>query len=195
MPVRSPVSESASLNPLQAITQIAELRSVHSAFHYLHNQEMEFRRWQMELAEIAAPPFGESARAEWLRQRFLNLGLFRVHMDELGNVFGLFDEHEEGPLVGMSAHLDTVFPQGTPLGAREEGNKLHGPGISDNAAGVVAMLAVASAMRTAGLRPAANIVFIGNVGEEGEGDLRGMRHIFGDPRWSNAIANLLVIDG
>src|SRR5215510_349920 len=195
MPVRSPVSESASLNPLQAITQIAELRSVHSAFHYLHNQEMEFRRWQMELAEIAAPPFGESARAEWLRQRFLNVGLFRVHMDELGNVFGLFDEHEEGPLVGMSAHLDTVFPQGTPLGAREEGNKLHGPGISDNAAGVVAMLAVASAMRTAGLRPAANIVFIGNVGEEGEGDLRGMRHIFGDPRWSSAIASLLVIDG
>jgi len=195
MPVRSPVSESASLNPQQAITQIAELRSVHSAFHYLHNQEMEFRRWQMELAEIAAPPFGESARAEWLRQRFLNLGLFRVHTDELGNVFGLLDEPEEGPLVGMSAHVDTVFPQGTPLGAREEGNKLHGPGISDNAAGVVAMLAVASALRTAGVRPAANIVFIGNVGEEGEGDLRGMRHIFSDPRWSSAIRSLLVIDG
>src|SRR5215510_4125650 len=121
MPVRSPVSESASLSPQQAITQIAELRSVHSAFHYLHNQEMEFRRWQMELAEIAAPPFGESARAEWVRHRSLNLGLFRVHTDELGDVFGRLGEPEEGPLVGMSARVDRVCPQGTPLGAREEG--------------------------------------------------------------------------
>lgn len=195
MPARSPVSESASLNLQQEITQIAELRSVHSAFLYLHNQEMEFRRWQMELAEIAAPPFGESARAEWLRQRFLNLGLYWVHTDELGNVFGLLQQDEEAPLVGVSAHLDTVFPQGTPLGAREEGNKLYGPGISDNAAGVVAMLAVASALKQTGVRLAGNVVFIGNVGEEGEGDLRGMRHIFADPRWGHAIGSLLVIDG
>ncbi|HEY6971487.1 MAG TPA: M20/M25/M40 family metallo-hydrolase [Candidatus Angelobacter sp.] len=195
MPARSPVSEISSLAPQQEITQIAELRAVHAAFHYLHNQEMEFRRWQMELAEIAAPPFGEAARAEWLRQRFGNLELHQVQSDELGNVFGLFKGDEQGPLVGLSAHLDTVFPQGTSLDAREDGNKLYGPGISDNAAGVVAMLAVAAALRHSGLRPSADVVFIGNVGEEGEGNLRGMRHIFADPRWSRAISSLLVIDG
>ena len=195
MPVRSPLSETDSTAPQQGITRIAELRPVHSAFQYLHNQEMEFRRWQMELADIPAPPFGEAARGEWLKQRFAGLGLHGVHADELGNVFGLFDEDELGPVVAVSAHLDTVFPQGTPLDSREEGNKLYGPGISDNAAGVVAMLAVASALKQAQIRPATQVVFIGNVGEEGEGNLRGMRHIFANSRWRDATASMLVIDG
>jgi len=195
MSVRSPLSETDSTTPQQGITRIAELRSVHSAFQYLHNQEMEFRRWQMELADIPAPPFGEAARGEWLKHRFAGLGLHGVHADEVGNVFGLFDKDEHAPLVAVSAHLDTVFPQGTPLGSREEGNKLYGPGISDNAAGVVAMLAVASALKRAELRPATQVVFIGNVGEEGEGNLRGMRHIFANPRWRDATASMLVIDG
>jgi acetylornithine deacetylase/succinyl-diaminopimelate desuccinylase-like protein len=195
MPVRSPAADAASTTPQQEIARIAELRPVHKAFSFLHNQEMEFRRWQMELAEVPAPPFGEAARSEWLRQRFLALNLHRVHTDELGNVFALFYEGEESPVVGMSAHLDTVFPSGTALGAREEGNRLYGPGISDNAAGVVAMLAIIFALKEAELLPATNIVFIGNVGEEGEGNLRGMRHIFGDERWAEAINSLLVIDG
>jgi tripeptide aminopeptidase len=195
MPVRSPTSEAASVTAQQEISRIAELRPVHNALHYLHNQEMEFRRWQMELADIPAPPFGEAARGQWLRRRFNDLGLHHIETDALGNVFGLFREDREPPLVAVSAHLDTVFPQGTPLGSREEGNKLYGPGISDNAAGVVAMLAVASALQQAGLHPATNVVFIGNVGEEGEGNLRGMRHIFAEPSWHDAIRSLLVIDG
>ena len=194
MAARSPASESIS-TPQQEISHIAELRAVHQAFRYLHLQEMEFRRWQMELAQIPAPPFGERARSEWLRQRFLDLGLYEVEIDELGNVFGLFYSGKQAPLLGLSAHLDTVFPPGTMVSAHEEGDRLHGPGISDNAAGVVAMLAVASALRQSELRPAGNVVFIGNVGEEGEGNLRGMRHIFADPHWSGAIQSLLVIDG
>src|SRR5215469_15013653 len=195
MPARGPVSEAISTTPQQEVAHIAELRAVHQAFHYLHNQEMEFRCWQMDLAQIPAPPFGETARGEWLRRRFQDLGLHRIETDELGNVFGLFYDERQSPLVGVSAHLDTVFPTGTPLGAREDGNRLHGPGISDNAAGVVAMLAVCSALKHAGLQPAGNIVFIGNVGEEGEGNLRGMRHIFADSYWCEAIRALLVIDG
>jgi len=195
MPARGPVSEAIPATPQQDVAHIAELRAVHQALHYLHNQEMRFRRWQMELAQIPAPPFGEAARGEWLRHRFHDLGLYRIETDELGNVFGLFYDDRQSPLVGVSAHLDTVFPAGTPLGAREEGNKLHGPGISDNAAGVVAMLAVGSALKHAGLQPAGNIVFIGNVGEEGEGNLRGMRHIFANSYWCEAIRALLVIDG
>ncbi len=196
MPSRVPASDSpASATPQQEIARIAELRAVHAALLYLHNQEMEFRRWQMELANVPAPPFGEAARSEWLRQRFIRLGLHHVQTDELGNVFGLLCESPQIPLIALSAHLDTVFPPGTRLDSREEGNKLHGPGISDNAAGVVALLAVASALQQAAIQPLANIVFIGNVGEEGEGNLRGMRHIFADPRWSESIRSLLVIDG
>jgi len=171
------------------------MRSVHSALLYLHNQEMEFRRWQRELAEIPAPPFGEAARSQWLRQRFLSLGLDNVHADELGNIFGLLRSDDSRPLLGVSAHLDTVFPLGTRLETREEGNRLYGPGTSDNAAGVIAMLAVASALKRTDLRLRANVVFIGNVGEEGEGNLRGMRHIFSSPEWKDSIHSLLVVDG
>jgi acetylornithine deacetylase/succinyl-diaminopimelate desuccinylase-like protein len=171
------------------------MRSVHSAFLYLHNQEMEFRRWQREVTEIPAPPFGEAARSEWLRCRFASLGLEEVQRDELGNVFGLLHPDLSQPMVGVSAHLDTVFPLGTRLETHEDGTRLYGAGISDNAAGIVALLAVASALKRAPPRPAANIVFIGNVGEEGEGNLRGMRHIFATPPWKEAIHSLLVIDG
>lgn len=181
--------------PQQEVSRIAEMRAVHQAFRYLHLQEMEFRRWQRELAQIPAPPFGEATRTEWLRQRFMDLGLHGVEVDNLGNVFGLFWQEKQEPLLGVSAHLDTVFPQGTPTESHEEGSKLFGPGISDNAAGVIAMLAVASAMKQADVRPAGNIVFIGNVGEEGEGNLRGMRRIFSDPHWGDVVRSLLVIDG
>jgi tripeptide aminopeptidase len=182
-------------SPQQDVARIAAMRSVHLALLYLHNQEMEFRRWQRELAEIPAPPFGEAARSEWLRQRFLSLGLADVHADELGNVLGTLRSETSQSMLGVSAHLDTVFPSGTRLETREEGTRLYGPGISDNAAGVVAMLAVASALKRTQLRLGANLVFIGNVGEEGEGNLRGMRHIFTSPAWKDAIHSLLVIDG
>lgn len=177
------------------VTRIAEMRAVHSAFLYLHNQEMEFRRWQRELTEIPAPPFGEAPRAEWLQSRFTAAGLGEVQIDELGNVFGLLRAPAAGPLIAVSAHLDTVFPLGTQLRTRGEGSRLFAPGISDNAAGVTAMLAVASALKHSELRLAGDVVFIGNVGEEGEGNLRGMRHIFSSPRWRQTIGSLLVIDG
>jgi tripeptide aminopeptidase len=195
MASRPPIPGAPRLSPQREIARIAEMRSLHSSFLYLHNQEMEFRRWQRELSEIPAPPFGEAARSEWLRKKFIALGLEEVQVDELGNVLGLLYKDQPSPLTGISAHLDTVFPRGTALATREEGNRLYGPGISDNAAGVIAVLAVAAAMQRAQLRPASNIVFIGNVGEEGEGNLRGMRHLFSAPRWRDAIHSLLVIDG
>jgi tripeptide aminopeptidase len=199
MPGRSPLTETPkSAAPQHEVARIAAMRPVHSALLYLHNQEMELRRWQRELAEVPAPPFGEAQRSKWLQKRFTALGLKQVQTDELGNVFGLLQnsESESGaPLIGLSAHLDTVFPAGTRLESREEGNKLYGPGISDNAAGVVAILAIAAALKHVGIQTAINVVFIGNVGEEGEGNLRGMRPIFSDLSWSTVIRSLLVIDG
>ncbi|HZD95142.1 MAG TPA: M20/M25/M40 family metallo-hydrolase, partial [Candidatus Sulfotelmatobacter sp.] len=195
MASRPPISDPSRLSPQREIARIAEMRIIHSSFLYLHNQEMEFRRWQRELTEISAPPFGEAARSAWLQQKFTALGLEDVHIDELGNVLGLLSNNPQVPLIGVSAHLDTVFPQGTALATREDDNRLYGPGISDNAAGVVAVLAMAAVIQRMKLRPAMNIVFIGNVGEEGEGNLRGMRHLFSVPRWRDAIYSLLVIDG
>jgi acetylornithine deacetylase/succinyl-diaminopimelate desuccinylase-like protein len=156
---------------------------------------MEIRRWQRELAEIPAPPFGESARSEWLRLKFSASGLEDVHTDALGNVFGSLGPVDAQPLIAASAHLDTVFPLGTCLLTREEGSRLYGPGISDNAAGVAALLAMASALKRFQFRLGSNVVFIGNVGEEGEGNLRGMRHIFAERPWKDSISSLLVIDG
>jgi acetylornithine deacetylase/succinyl-diaminopimelate desuccinylase-like protein len=145
------------------------------------------------MARIPAPPFGESARAEWLKKRFREVGLTDVHIDEVGNVFGI---RGAGPaFVSLSAHIDTVFPAGTPLNIRQQGTRLYGPGVSDNGAGVVALLAVAAALHSAKITPPTPIVFIGNVGEEGEGDLRGMRHIFANPRWKDSIRHSLVLDG
>lgn len=195
MASRPPISDASRITPPREIARIAEMRSVHSAFIYLHNQEAEFRRWQRELTEIPAPPFGEAARSEWLRARFTSLGLEDVHIDELGNVLGLLAPKPQAPLIAISAHLDTVFPSGTALKTREEGNRLFGPGISDNAAGVIAVLAMVAAIKRAQLQPTTNILFIGNVGEEGEGNLRGMRHLFSVPRWRDAIQSLLVVDG
>lgn len=195
MATRPPIPDSSRTSTPREIARIAEMRSVHTAFSYLHNQEMEFRRWQRELTEIPAPPFGEAARSEWVRQRFTALGLENVRVDDLGNVLGFLFSRPNAPLIGISAHLDTVFPQGTALKTREEANRLYGPGISDNAAGVTALLAVAHALKRAQLKPAINILFIGNVGEEGEGNLRGMRHLFAASPWRDAIQSLLVIDG
>src|SRR6185312_16014213 len=195
MASRPPIPDATRASAQKEIARIAEMRSVHAAFAYLHNQEMEFRRWQRELTEIPAPPFGEAPRCEWLRQRFTALGLENVGLDDLGNVLGFLHNTPNAPLIGISAHLDTVFPQGTALYTREEANKLYGPGISDNAAGVTALLAIANALKRTQLKPATNILFIGNVGEEGEGNLRGMRHLFATSPWRDAIQSLLVVDG
>src|SRR5580700_687434 len=178
----------------QEIARLAGLPQLRAAFAWFRAQETQMAYWQLEMARIPAPPFGESARAEWLKKRFREIGLTDVHIDEVGNVFGLRNGSGTG-FVSLSAHIDTVFPAGTPLNVRQQGTRLYGPGVSDNGAGVVALLAVAAALQAAKISPQTPIVFIGNVGEEGEGDLRGMRHIFAHPRWKDSIRYSLVLDG
>ena len=178
---------------------MAGLPAVRAALAWLHAQEAQFAQWQLEMARIPAPPFGEAARGEWLRDRFRELDLKEVHADDVGNIFGIrYDSAKRGSAkscVTLSAHLDTVFPAGTPLNVRQHGNRLYGPGVSDNGAGVTALLAVAAALHATKVSLSLPIVFIGNVGEEGEGDLRGMRHIFSNPRWKDSIRYSLVLDG
>jgi tripeptide aminopeptidase len=181
------------------VARIVASPEVRSAFNWLRTQEPQLTQWQMEMARIAAPPFGESARGAWLAERFRETGLDDVRIDDVGNVFGLhagFMGYGVGQrYVALSAHIDTVFPANTPLNIRQQGSRLYGPGVSDNGAGVTAMLAIAALLRSVRVRHALPFVFIGNVGEEGEGDLRGMRHIFSTPRWKDSIAYSVVLDG
>jgi tripeptide aminopeptidase len=192
-----PFSESqASRSAQQQVARAAELRKVHEAFAWFRSHARELEDLQLEVTSIAAPPWGEAARSAWLEARFSELALSDVHQDELGNVFGVRPGSDpNAPYIALSAHIDTVFPAGTPIEVRRDAGKLYGPGISDNSSGIVALLAIAGAMQAANLSAAAPVLFIGDVGEEGEGDLRGMRHIFHQPRWSANIASLVVLDG
>jgi tripeptide aminopeptidase len=178
----------------QEVARLAASPEVRSAFNWFRAQEPQFLEWQIEVARIPAPPFGESARAAWLAERFRLVGLDDVRIDDVGNVFGTHPGFGRR-YVALSAHIDTVFPANTPLNIRQQGSRIYGPGVSDNGAGVAAMLAIAALLRSVRIRHALPFVFIGNVGEEGEGDLRGMRHIFSTPRWKDLIAYSVVLDG
>jgi tripeptide aminopeptidase len=178
----------------QEIARLSAGPELRSAFAWLRAQEAQFAHWQLDLARIPSPPFGEAARATWLANKFRELGLDDVHNDDVGNVFGIHPGFGRN-YVALSAHMDTVFPAGTPLNIRQQGNRLFGPGVSDNGAGLTALLAIAALLRSVRIRHALPFLFIANVGEEGEGDLRGMRHIFSAPRWKDSIAYNLVLDG
>jgi acetylornithine deacetylase/succinyl-diaminopimelate desuccinylase-like protein len=156
--------------------------------------------WQASMVAIPAPPFGEEARAEWLSAHFAEAGLSQVHTDEVGNVFGVLPAaklppESTGPLVVLSAHLDTVFPADTPLNPVVDGDRLEAPGACDNGAGVAGMLAIAHALIEAKAELPAPLIFLGNVGEEGEGDLRGMRHLYRQSALAGRIAAHIVLDG
>jgi tripeptide aminopeptidase len=178
----------------EEVARLAGLPEVRAAFDRFRTQESQFALWQMEATRVAAPPFGEAARGLWLVERFRELGLVDVQVDEVGNVFGIRPGHGSR-YVALSAHIDTVFPAATPLHIRQQGSRLYGPGVADNGAGIAAMLAVASALAHARISHELPFLFIGNVGEEGEGDLRGMRHVYATPRWRDAIVYSVIVDG
>lgn len=177
-----------------SIARLAADRRVHQAFQWLHLQEQRILEWQTELVGIPAPPFGEGERAEWMCARFRELELDDVRMDGAGNALALRrGTGAESKRVLLSAHLDTIFPAGTPIEPVLQGSRLAAPGACDNGAGVAAMLAVAAALRQAGIATARDVVLAGNVGEEGEGDLRGMRQMYRDS--AESVEAHVVLDG
>jgi acetylornithine deacetylase/succinyl-diaminopimelate desuccinylase-like protein len=182
------------------VTALAEQRPVHAAFAWLHGNPKTIMDWQAEMVSIPAPPFGEQARAEWLAGRFTEIGLQKVETDEAGNVFGWLaaaklPPESSGPVVVISAHLDTVFPAETLLKPVVDGDRLTAPGACDNGAGVAGMLAIARVLVEAQVELAGSLIFIGNVGEEGEGNLRGVRHLYSQSALAGRIAAHIVLDG
>jgi acetylornithine deacetylase/succinyl-diaminopimelate desuccinylase-like protein len=132
---------------------------------------------QIAICEIPAPPFKETARAADYARRLTALG-YRPTTDSIGNVIAIRKGTGGGRRLVLAAHLDTVFPEGTDVRVRRDGTRLSGPGIGDDCRGLAVVLAVARAMQQARVETAGDLVFVGNVGEEGPGNLRGIRHLF-----------------
>ena len=134
---------------------------------------------QTELTQIPAPPFKESARAAEFKRRMEALGYTNVRIDSVGNVIVERRGNGNGPTVVLAGHLDTVFPEGTDVTVKRDGTKLRAPGIGDDDRGLAVVLAVARAFEKSGVQTNGTVYFVGDVGEEGPGNLRGMRYLFG----------------
>jgi len=187
-------------SPFTRVTTLAAQRPVHAAFAWVHGNPKRIMDWQVDLVAIPAPPFGEQARSAWAANRFREAGLTHVEIDAIGNVLGFLPAanlaaDSTGPVVVLSAHIDTVFPADTPLNPVLDNDRLEAPGACDNAAGVVAVLAIAHALIHAKVELPASLLFLCNVGEEGEGDLRGVRHFYHQAALAGRIAAHIVLDG
>jgi acetylornithine deacetylase/succinyl-diaminopimelate desuccinylase-like protein len=149
---------------------------------------------QVRLCEIPAPPFKEGARANAYAQAFRDLGLRNVRIDREGNVRGERPGLVPRPHVVLSAHLDTVFPEGTDVRVKREGTILRGPGIGDDCRGLAVVLGVGKALDEASVQTEGTITFVGTVGEEGLGDLRGVKHLF-NGELKGTIDRFVSVDG
>jgi acetylornithine deacetylase/succinyl-diaminopimelate desuccinylase-like protein len=147
---------------------------------------------QVRLTEIPAPPFAESQRGEAVKVLLAAFGL-EVGIDGVGNVVGELRGTNDHEIVLVAAHLDTVFPAGTDVKVRREKDRLYAPGISDNGTGLASLVAIARALHEARIKPQRTILFVGDVGEEGEGNLRGMRALVGS--FQQKLKAVIVLDG
>jgi tripeptide aminopeptidase len=147
----------------------------------------------IEVQQVPAPTFDEAERADLVCQRFRDLGLSDVHIDILGNVYARRPGRAERPAAMVAAHLDTVFPRETSLAIRHEGERVYGCGLGDNSTGVAGLIHLASIMQKFDVPNAGDCWFVANVGEEGLGDLRGMRAAVETLR--DKVGSVIVIEG
>jgi acetylornithine deacetylase/succinyl-diaminopimelate desuccinylase-like protein len=147
------------------------------------------------LTEIPAPPFKESARAKAFFDMLKQSGLSNLETDAEGNVMGVRRGTGGGPLLAIAAHLDTVFPEGTDVRVKRQGTRLSAPGIGDNSRSLAVLLAIIRAMDAARIQTTSDILFVGDVGEEGAGDLRGMKYLFERGPYKDKIKTFVGVDG
>lgn len=179
--VHGPDADSDVLDPdvLARFRALADLPQVKEALRYIEADHDRRVSETLELVQIPASPFNEQEKAQELARRFRELGLDDVHIDAEGNVLGYLRGETRRPKLAITAHLDTVFPLGyDPTPRIDEDGVIHGPGIGDDTAGLTALLSMIRAMNAAGIKPQSDILFVGTVGEEGSGDLRGVKYLF-----------------
>ena len=185
----------AAAQAQRGATSVPDGPLVRQALEYAARTEPQTIEDQVALCQIEAPPFKEARRAQEYRARMRALGLVNTRIDSEGNAIGeLPGSDPRASSVLISGHLDTVFPEGTDVRVRREGTVLHGPGIGDDCRGLAVVLAVARTMRESGLRPRGTVYFVGTVGEEGAGNLRGVRHLLQN-ELKGKVGYFLSVDG
>ena len=175
------------------IKKIANNNKVKKAFKYIIDVEDKTNKNLIELTEIEAPPFKEQKRAKEFSERLKLAGIEKVWIDSIGNVIGFLEGSIGNKNIAIDAHLDTVFPEGTDVKVQIKNDTLFAPGIGDDTRGLAMILTIAETIVNSEIKPVDNILFIGTVGEEGLGDLRGVRYLFknNEPK----IDSWIAIDG
>jgi acetylornithine deacetylase/succinyl-diaminopimelate desuccinylase-like protein len=177
------------------VDRISNHSAVRNAQQFIDTDHDRIVREIIAINEIPAPPFKEGERARAFAQMLKDSGLTNVEIDPEGNVLGLRKGTGSGPLVAVAAHLDTVFPEGTEVRVKREGNRLLAPGVGDNARSLAVVLAIIRALESANVQTTGDILFVGDVGEEGPGDLRGIKYLFQKSRYKDRIRMFVSIDG
>jgi len=181
----SSVIAQESFSPASSITndtydRIMSQPSIKMALEFIKTDHENTITEQKQISTIPAPSFKEQKRGEDYLKRLVSVGVNDVRMDSEGNVCGLLPGSSKGPTLLFAAHLDTVFPEGTDTTVREKNGRLYGPGIGDDARGLALILSVARAFKVSGIKTIGAVMVCGNVGEEGIGDLRGVKALFRD---------------
>ena len=165
-----------------------------AAQEFIAKDHDRFVRETIQITEIEAPPFKEAKRAKAFVEMLRQSGLSDVDIDAEGNVIGLRRGTGPGPLIAIAAHLDTVFPEGTNVKVRREGSKLYAPGVGDDSRAVAVLLEIVRAMDSAKIQTSSDILFVADVGEEGPGDLRGMKYLFQKAPYKDKIKMFISLD-
>ncbi len=173
---------------------LIQVPAVRAAVDFARADEMQTIADQIRICEVEAPPFQEAKRAQMYAAMLKDAGLTNVWIDVEGNVIGERPGANARPNVVVSAHLDTVFPRGTNVTVRRQGYLLRGPGIRDNCRGLADLVAVARALDKTGVTTPGTITFVATVGEEGLGDLRGVKRLFNETL-KDRIDRFVSIDG
>ncbi len=192
------VSPAAAQSADALVNSIITNAKFKDATAFLERDQDRFVRELITLTEIPAPPFKEKARAAAYLDLLRGLGLSEVEMDAEGNVMGIrrgTDIAADTPMLAVLAHLDTVFPEGTDVKVKRDGTKLMAPGVGDDTRGLALVLSLIRAMDAAKFQTPKNILFVGNVGEEGEGDLRGVKYLLQKGKYKDRIKAFISIDG
>jgi tripeptide aminopeptidase len=190
MPVRSAASPHTPRQPQSS--RLTDNARVRAALDWFTPNISWVNDQQAGITEIAAPPFQEAPRAAAVKALLAEAGL-QAQIDKIGNVIGELRGTNENEVVIIAAHLDTVFPPGTDVKVHRDDTRMTGPGISDNGSGLAALVALARAVQSARLKPQRTVLFVADVGEEGEGNLRGMRAIV--DAYRGKLKGVVVMDG
>lgn len=177
-------------DPATAMAAIAAQPSVKQALAYIEKNETVTTANTLAINAIPAPTFAEGARARDYAERLKAAGLQDVHLDSAGNVLGTYRGSGKGPVVVLASHLDTVYPAGTDLTVREKDGRFYSPGIADNGRSLAAMLTIVHALRDAKIQTEGDILVVANVGEEGLGDLKGVKYLFSQRKDIKAFVGL-----